>query len=78
MGTLVLDEAWWKEQFKGAKQFMPGMETAESAAQTLVKKNPEIYFGCPFCAYREKNMALAKQHVEEHATKLLSLFTVKE
>jgi len=73
-GTLVIDEAWWKQQY-GKGPFMPGMETAASAAATLVKLT-DIFYGCPICSYRTKKLADAEKHVNDHVNKFITQFKI--
>lgn len=62
-GTLVLDEATWERWKKEGEVILPGYETARSAALQMVKR-PEIYFGCPLCSYRGKDIEKYHNHVE--------------
>lgn len=75
-GTLVLTEKLWKEWF-GEANFLPGFETAASAAETLVKRNANIYYGCPLCAYRSKSAGDAEEHIAAHVKKWSEQFTIE-
>lgn len=71
-GTLVIDEDIWKKWFDGSK-FLPGMETATSAAEVLVRE-PGVYYGCPVCSYKTKSRKDADIHVTEHINKFITQF----
>lgn len=74
-GTLVLDEELWK-RFSD-KELIPGMDTYEKAAATLVKL-PNIYYGCPLCSFRAKDKDIAEAHIQEHLDKWISQFDIEE
>lgn len=79
LGTLELSEDLWKEWFGKYRKgdFLPGMETAASAAESMVQRNEHIWYGCPLCNFRTKNYEESKRHIEEEGKKVLQMFDVK-
>lgn len=74
--TLVLDEDKWTQWF-GKRKRLENMETAAVAAETLVKTYVNIYYGCPLCTFREKDLAIAKAHIHEHVNKFVQQFRIE-
>ena len=73
--TLVLNEDLWQQWFKNEK-FLPGFATAKEAAETLVKTETDIFYGCPICSFHTKDFESAQKHIEEHATKFITQFEI--
>jgi len=82
MGTLVLTEELWQEWYGRFEKndFMPGMETAHSAAEKMVQESPWIHYGCPFCHMRwgVGGLKEAQKHAVEEVQKMLSRFEIIE
>jgi hypothetical protein len=78
MGTLVLDENLWQEWFGDIPEdeFLPGMATAEEAAETLVGSQHRISYGCPLCTRQFDSLEEAQKHTEEEMKMLLEKFEV--
>lgn len=75
-GSLVIDENKWVEWY-GTGPFMSGMETAAEAAETIVKHNADIYYGCPLCTARFKEAGEARAHIQDHVNKFISQFNIE-
>jgi len=56
--------------------FIDGMDSAASAAQTMVNRNEHIHFGCPLCHARFSSLEEARRHTAEEGQKILGLFEV--
>lgn len=76
VGALVLDEEIWKKWF-GGKKLLPDMETAHSAAHWMVNNMPEVYYGCPLCAYKTKDEAEHTAHATDHTNRLLQFLDIE-
>ena len=74
--TLVLQPDCWDEWFKGRK-LLEGMTTPEEAAETLVRKNMNIYYGCPLCDILGKDRDSMREHVHTHINKFVSQFRIE-
>lgn len=75
VGTLVIDEVFWKERF-GGKKLLPGMGTAAEAAETLVGE-ANIFFGCPLCEFLTKDREEHTKHIAEHTSRLLEYLDIQ-
>ncbi len=75
-GVLVINEELWAKWF-GSKDRLPHMDTAALAAAYLVKNQPNIFYGCPFCTFRTKEYEDARLHIEQHASKYFSQFRIE-
>jgi len=78
LGTLVLTEELWKSWYGKyrAKDFMPGMGTAENAAETMVRNISGVFYGCPLCNFRTKDRQAAQEHADQEAARILHFFDV--
>jgi len=76
-GTLVLNAKKWKEWF-GRRKKLPGFETHERAAETLVSNYPSINYGCPLCTFQTKSREEHDAHIFEHINKFISQFRIEE
>lgn len=80
MGTLVLTEELWQKWYGRFEKtdFIPGMETALSAADKMVGECEWVYYGCPLCQMRWGPGCLeeAQQHAAEEMERLLSRFEI--
>ena len=78
LGTLVLTEALWRGwygRYKN-KDFMPGMDTAQHAAEKMVRTIDYVFYGCPLCNFRTKDWQAAQEHADQEATRILQFFDV--
>lgn len=81
IGTLILDEDVWEEWYTNPpdpakkRDMLPGFETAMSAATNMVKQSADIYFGCPFCLFRTKDVDKYWEHVDNHSLTILKMFS---
>jgi len=75
-GTLVLNEDKWKEWFSRRK-CLPGRETAEITAVSLVTQFANIYFGCPLCTFKGKDLDEARAHIHAHINKFVQQFRIE-
>jgi len=80
LGVLDLTEDLWREWFGEIpdKAFLPGMETAQSAAAKMVRDSEHIHYGCPLCNARFTKLEEAQTHTAEEGQRVLSLFEVQE
>jgi len=82
MGTLVLTEELWEKWYSrfDKNDFIPGMETARSAAEKMVTECDWVSYGCPLCNMRwgPGNLEAAQQHAAEEMEKWLSRFEILE
>ena len=79
VGTLVLTEDLWKTWYGNYKpeEFMPGMASAMEAAETMVQRIPDVYYGCPLCEFSSKSFPEALRHGDAEAERLLKFFDVE-
>ena len=75
--SLVLSEDKWEEWF-GGRKMLRGYETPASAAETLVKGNKNVHYGCPLCSARFKDRKLAGEHIDAHVNTFISQFRIEE
>jgi hypothetical protein len=74
--SLVLTQENWDSWFNG-RTMIPGYETAEHAAEMLVKNNLTIFWGCPLCTFRAKDRKEAQEHIHIHANKFVTQFRIE-
>ena len=82
MGTLVLTEELWQEWYGRFEKtdFIPGMETAHSAAEKMVQDCMWVHYGCPLCHARwgPGGLKEAQQHAAKEMQKMVSRFEIIE
>lgn len=82
MGTLVLTEELWQKWYNRFKEtdFIPGMETARSAAEKMVTECEWVHYGCPLCNTRwgPGGLEEAQQHAAEEMERMVSRFEIVE
>jgi len=77
MGTLVIDDPLWQSWYSKYNNYIPGMETAKSAAEKMVRENSNIHYGCPLCPSIFPSLAEAQAHTESEVLRLIEQFDVK-
>lgn len=71
VGTLEFNNDMYQDWFSKYEGFIDGFETAEAAAINLTKNVNEIYFGCPLCEFRTKDISSYKEHVNKHMNAII-------
>ncbi len=81
IGTLILDEDLWESWYTNPedpakkRDMLPGFDTALNAAIRMVKNSSDIFFGCPFCLFRTKDIDAYWEHVDNHSLAILKMFS---
>jgi hypothetical protein len=73
-GVIQINEDLWQHWFSKGP-FIKGMETAESAARELLKESG-VYYGCPLCSFKTKDVNVNKAHIADHVSKFITQFEV--
>jgi hypothetical protein len=76
MGTLVINEDLWEEWY-GEDKKLANMETAEIAAETMVKNNPNVHYGCPLCTVKFSTYEASHEHIINHAEEFIQQFRIE-
>ena len=74
MGTLEFDQAQYAAWFDHYGEYLSGMESAEAAAEMIIRTNPTIFYGCPLGHYRTKRRNDSRRHIEEHVGAIVRQF----
>lgn len=80
IGVLDLTEDLWREWFGKVpkEEFVLGMETAKDAAESMVRNNEHIHYGCPLCNAHFGALEDAQAHAAGEGQRVLELFEVEE